>query len=255
MAQEVKKMRRKGLSQEGLKLIACVTMLIDHVGATLAYAWYVQESRAAGMSIAWMWRCYLILRMIGRTAFPIYCFLLVEGAYHTRDPKKYGMRLAVGSLLAQIPYELMVSGSVTLQSYSVMVTLLLGFILVEMMKRLEGIWKIALIVPFCILARWLDTDYSWRGILMIAMLALTKNQPREKLLRFLCFVPLLWFGGKVHVGPIAIPLQLFALPGVGAMMYYDGRKLTRNRAVQWAFYLFYPVHMMVLWGLETWLFG
>ena len=155
----------------------------------------------------------------------------------------------------EVPFDLLFYDGLTWEHSSVMVTLLLGFILVEMMKRLEGIWKIALIVPFCILARWLDTDYSWRGILMIAMLALTKSQPREKLLRFLCFVPLLWFGGKVHVGPIAIPLQLFALPGVGAMMCYDGRKLTRNRAVQWAFYLFYPVHILTLVLLEVLIFG
>ena len=72
--------KKQGLSQEGLKLIACVTMLIDHIGAAF---------------VPWMW-----LRMVGRIAFPIYCFLLAEGAFYTRNPRRYGARLAVGALLA-----------------------------------------------------------------------------------------------------------------------------------------------------------
>ena len=53
--------KKRGLSQEGLKLIACVTMLIDHIGA-------------AFVPVLW-------LRVVGRIAFPIYCFLLAEGAF------------------------------------------------------------------------------------------------------------------------------------------------------------------------------
>lgn len=61
---------RRSLSQESLKLIACVTMLLDHIGAVFLPGYYT----------------YYALRILGRLSFPIYCFLLVEGAHHTRNP-------------------------------------------------------------------------------------------------------------------------------------------------------------------------
>ena len=91
-----------GISQEGLKLLACITMLIDHIGATLMIR-LIQETSANDASLVWL---YYLMRIIGRIAFPIYCFLLVEGAAHTRDPKKYGLRLFVGMLLSEIPFDL-----------------------------------------------------------------------------------------------------------------------------------------------------
>ena len=80
-------MKRYGLSQEGLKLVACVTMLMDHIGAVLLPQ-------------------YLFLRYIGRIAFPIYCFLLAEGVHYTNNPKKYCLRLGVGTMLSEIPFDL-----------------------------------------------------------------------------------------------------------------------------------------------------
>ena len=70
-------MKKQGLSQEWLKLTACATMLVDHVGAVLLPQ-------------------YIWLRVLGRIAFPIYCFLLAEGIHYTKNPKKYGLRLGIG---------------------------------------------------------------------------------------------------------------------------------------------------------------
>ena len=92
-------MRKHGLSQEGLKLLACVTMLIDHIGATLVLR-MLQTMSVRNEQYYLLVGIYYTMRIIGRVAFPIYCFLLVEGAYHTRNPKKYGMRLFVGMLLS-----------------------------------------------------------------------------------------------------------------------------------------------------------
>ena len=76
-----------GLNGFVLKCIAMVCMLIDHTGAVL----FPQ---------------YRILRIIGRIAFPIYCFLLVEGAMHTRDIRKYELRLLGFALVSEIPFDL-----------------------------------------------------------------------------------------------------------------------------------------------------
>ena len=70
-------MKKSGLSQETLKIIACVTMLIDHVGAT------VVESQFFVTPSDGIYYLYFAMRIIGRVAFPIYCFLLAEGAHYT----------------------------------------------------------------------------------------------------------------------------------------------------------------------------
>ena len=76
----------KGLSQEGLKILACVTMLVDH--AALLFG-----------GSPW-------LRAIGRLAFPIYCFLLTEGIRHTRDVRRYLSRLLFAAIVSEPIYDL-----------------------------------------------------------------------------------------------------------------------------------------------------
>lgn len=249
-------MKKLSVSQEGLKLTASLTMLIDHIGAVIVYslylsAWnardYIQTNRMAEL--------YQTMRIIGRIAFPIYCFLLVEGFHHTRNVRKYITRLAIGMLLSEIPFDLCISGYIDWTSSSVMVTLLLGCLMMLCMKQVNGIWKAAMAVPFVLLAELLGTDYAGHGIALIAMLALTKGLPREKLWRTAGFVVFLWFGVTVQVGPLEIPMELFGLIGLIPMFLYDGRKLTHSKWVQWAFYLFYPVHLLILWLIERLFIG
>lgn len=83
-------LKQKGLSQEGLKLIACITTLIDHCDATLFHS-YIRVASNSQMAAL----IYNLFRIPGLIAFPIFAFLLVEGAHHTRDVKKYGLRHAI----------------------------------------------------------------------------------------------------------------------------------------------------------------
>ena len=117
-------MNKKIFSQEGLKILACVTMLLDHIGAVFmpSYANY---------------SLYYALRIVGRLAFPIYCFLLAEGVAHTKNPVKYGLRLLLGVFLAEVPFDLAFSGGIDWGSQSVMVTLILGFGMALIMNKLD----------------------------------------------------------------------------------------------------------------------
>lgn len=262
-------MRKKGLSQEGLKLIACVTMLIDHIGATLVIR-SLTAIPAAGSEYELLFRIYYGMRIIGRIAFPIYCFLLVEGAWHTRSPKKYALRLFIGMLLSEIPFDLAFSPTHLVYEWkltipllgfdptfnSVMMTLLLGFGMLMCMKRTKGFWRVAVILPFYILAEALDTDYSGMGILLIAVFALTRGMEKEKLLRVIGCSVVLCSGMKdFQLFGVWISLESFALLALIPIFCYDGRKLTSSKAVQWGFYLFYPVHIAVLAGLKWLIFG
>lgn len=251
-------MKNRGLSQEGLKLIACVTVLLDHIGATLVLR-LLQTVPVKNEQYGLCVGVYYILRIIGRIAFPIYCFLLVEGAYHTRNPKKYGLRLLIAMLLSEIPFDLAFShrGGVLFDwsSNSVMLTLLLGFCMILVMKQWTGFWKVAAVLPFYLLAEWLHTDYGGLGILIIAVFALTKGLPRERLYQCLGLCLVVYPGARAMLGSVAVNLEWFAVLAMIPILCYSGRKLTHNKAVQWGFYLFYPVHMALLALLEVLIFG
>lgn len=251
---EVKNMKRKGLSQEGLKLLACITMLIDHVGAALVVPndTIYHANVELYTTMAWI---NLVLRCIGRIAFPIFCFLLVEGVYHTRDPKKYVWRLAVGMMLSEIPFDLaFFRDGISWAHQSVMVTLLLGCLMVLLMNRSKGFWRVLWILPFYFAAEWLRTDYGGDGILLIALFALAKGRKHEKWWQLAAMFLLYWdlsFTCGHYNLDICIPMNRLPLMAAVPIFFYDGRKRTYSRAIQWAFYLFYPAHIAVLCVLKA----
>lgn len=222
-------MKKPAISQEWLKLIACVTMLLDHIGAAFVPGY--------------------TLRVIGRIAFPIYCFLLAEGVAHTSDPKKYGFRLLIGAVLAEIPFDLLFFGELTYYHHSVMVTLLLGFVYVMTAKQIKNLgMKIFLALPFAYVAERLGTDYGGWGIGIIAMFCLSRELPYRPVIQLLGLVAINWAMDSVGV-PIlglSIPIQLFAVGAMVPIYFYTGRKLTSSLWIQRLFYLFYPAHLTVL---------
>jgi hypothetical protein len=241
-------MQKRGLSQEGLKLIACITMLLDHIGVVIVMN-CVENATGANKSA--LLDLYEMLRMVGRLTFPIYCFLLVEGSFYTRNSKRYGMRLLIVALLSEIPYDLVLYGEINWQRQNVMVTLLLGFLMLETMKKYPEIPKKALVIlPFLMLADLVDADYEIKGILTIALFALTRDLPRKGMWQFLglwcIFSPnhLMVLNWLTKFSVTTQELAVFSLVPIAL---YDGRKLLKSGIVQWVFYLFYPVHLMVLY--------
>lgn len=247
---EVNTVIKRGLSHEGLKTVACLTMLLDHIGAILVISIIRQANGPVSVELAWL---YYILRCIGRTAFPIFCFQLVEGAFHTSHPSKYAMRLALGAVLAEIPFDLAFYGGPTWEHTNVMVTLLLGFAMVRGMQRANGLWKLPIILPFYMAANLLHTDYSGKGILIIAMFALTREMKHRKLLQLLGLI-LLSNNRAYHIRNIPIYTDRCKLLSLLPIFAYNGRKRSRSKALQWGFYLFYPVHILLLYLLKNLLF-
>lgn len=217
-------MKQKPLSQEGLKLIACLTMLTDHVGAVF----FPQN----------LW-----FRIIGRLAFPIYCFLLAEGAHYTGNPVKYGLRLFAGLILSEVPFDLALHGGLSWAHQSVMFTLLLAFFMALVMKKLPLAGKLLAVIPFYFAAELLHTDYGGLGIIMAAVFLIGRDLPEPTVIQTsgLLLVNLCYFQTSFFQ-PIAAAAMI-------PIILYSGRKSTKSRLLQWAFYLFYPVHLLVLWLL------
>lgn len=230
-------MRKKIFSQEALKLIACITMLIDHFGHAIVPT----------LPVSYMEPLYYTCRMIGRFAFPIYCFLLVEGMRHTRNPGKYILRLCVGMLLSELPFDLLVEGGFSWASQSVMVTLSLGAVMLLCMQKTEKKWlKLLLVLPFAFLAELTKCDYGAGGMAMIAVFALFDRLSLQSIALFLVNWQMLP-SAAVRIFGVVVIIQLLALLALIPIGLYSGEKLTRSKAVQWGFYLFYPLHLMFLW--------
>ena len=224
-------MTKRPLSQEGLKFLACAIMLLDHIGATL---------------IPWG-----TLRIIGRLAFPIFCFLLVEGAHYTRSPRNYLLRLGIGAILSELPFDLALFGSWSWQHQSVMITLLLGAMALLAMKRMtQPLLKILVLLLFAFLADFMNTDYGGAGVLMIALFGLTRERKYGWVVQLLgMYLICRWIipGGVVWFIGRYVFIEIFAILALIPIWLYSGKKSTSSRAVQWAFYLFYPVHLWILY--------
>lgn len=242
---------KKGISQEGLKLIACITMLIDHIGYRIIFPLY----SCAGPGSLWE-NLYWLCRSIGRISFPIFCFLLVEGFDHTHDRKKYALRLALGAVLSVIPYSLFAAGQLFYVKQNVMVTLLLGFFMLAVMERCPTLsWKSAAVIPFLLLGALLKVDYGWAGMALIALFALSRYLYPQNFIRLGGMVVLFHLmSGKVFtIGSFSLPMQVLGVLSLLFIANYDGRKCSHSKALQWGFYLFYPAHLLLLTWLSTWI--
>lgn len=231
-------MKRKGiLSQESLKGIACVTMLIDHTAVVFGLP---------------MW-----LRVIGRLAFPIYCFLLSEGVAHTRNIKKYFLRLGIMAFLSEPVYDFVLYGNRNLLAHqNVLWLLLLGAVMLALMEKAPSpVWKLLPVVPCYFLADLLHLSYAGNGILLIALFGLTRGAPGSLWIQAAGMLLINGIMPSAHIGLLGVnvSVQLFGALAMIPIALYSGEKRTGSRALSWAFYVFYPLHLLALYGLSLWL--
>lgn len=238
MEQVTEKSGYRCIPQEVLKLIACATMFIDHFGAAIVIS----------LRVPYRAELYYACRIIGRIAFPIYCFLLCEGIRHTRNPKRYILRLAIGILLSEFPFDLLFWGGITWEHQNVMVTLTLGAIMLLCMGKTEKKWlRLLLVIPFAILAEVFACDYGGWGIAAVAVFALMPSLPAQTV----CLGLVCWLMNSFAVPGLGVPIELFAVLAMVPIALYSGGKLTGSAAVQWGFYLFYPLHLLILWIISA----
>ena len=178
-----------------------------------------------------------MLRYIGRLAFPIFCFLLVEGFVHTRDVKKYVRRLFLFAFISEVPFDLaFFCTPFALDHQNVYWTLALGVLAMAGLKHYEkpdgsASWKGLLCAAGCTLAALLAcTDYNGIGVLIICALYLTRGDRKRQ-----CIVGAVLFAWEL-TAPLAFVLVWF----------YNGQRGACSPLQKKAFYWFYPVHLSVL---------
>ena len=254
----------KPLSAFGLKLVAVITMLIDHLG--LVFRPYIS------MDFFWC------LRLIGRIAMPLYCLMAVEGVMHTRNFKKYALRMLTFAVISEIPFDMAVGRKTgiyfifNLNSQNVMWTLLAGIIMlyiIEYCRKTNVKFFIpALVVTpvlFYFLCEKTRTDYGGYGILMIYLFYIVREViPLKGIWRDVLFalaVVLLSF--PLHIlcfGSAGFSLFGFWIPcsfECGAVLaivpvtLYGGKQGYHSKASKQFFYWFYSAHLAVL-GIIFW---
>ena len=228
-------MERKGLSGSALKIIAIVTMLIDHIAATVI----IRILKFGGYNDG-LYQLYRVMRNIGRIAFPIFCFLLVEGFMHTRDREKYALRLGCFAAVSEIPFDLAFNGKVLEVGYqNVFFTLLLGLLTMMaydavMNQSRWSVWKRTALSTIAILAgmfaaEFLSTDYGALGVLCIMVFYLFRRSRIQQVV-FGCLAFVWWEWAAVFA---FVPI-----------FYYNGK---RGFGMKYFFYAFYPVHLLILY--------
>lgn len=239
------------LTGNALKFIAVFTMLIDHIGAALIEYGILcsydieRMMMILGTKEGMRWYLFdLVLRIIGRIAFPIFCFLLVEGFLHTRDERKYARNLLLFAFISEIPFDTAFFGS---QLYwgaqNVYFTLFIGVVMMCFLRKYEGRqgMQTAAVAAACVAAFLIKSDYSYFGILIIAALYLLRNRRSR---RFITTGVLAALESLPLFGTAALSLIPIAC--------YNGER--GKLRIKYFFYLFYPVHITLLVGLRYLLF-
>ena len=248
-----------------LKIIAVISMLIDHFGAAVVSPYlylYLPRYGAEGCKeiitakAAWLWSdrmgdaafvnsMYITLREIGRIAFPIYCFLLVEGFFYSKNLIKYGLRLFLFFFISEIPFDLAFLGHLGFEHQNVFSTLLFGLIAMVLMEKVrvkigtaKFINRVLWLLPgFAVagVAEVLNTDYGAFGVIAIMILYMLRDTP----------------GKQAAVGAASFVWEITAPLAFIPVYFYNGK---RGLRMKYFFYVFYPLHLALLVLLRVSLF-
>ena len=234
--------RLKCLNALELKILALILMLCDHMWSTVI----------AGNN----WLTY-----IGRLAFPIFAFQIVEGFYHTGNFKNYLKRMFVFALISELPFNLMAGGGLIYPMHqNVMFTFCLSLLFLKALEKAKekgrlvfilataGVFVVSFFVGFITFV-----DYYGYGIWMVLIFYLSKNIPFGWLLQLAGMIYINWYmiGGLVFQIPAfgrvwQIPEQGLAVLALIPIWLYNGKQGPKNKALQYGCYIFYPLHILIL---------
>lgn len=226
-----------------LHIIAMIFMLCDHMWGTIV----------SGND----W-----LTCIGRLAFPIFAFLIVEGYFHTKNFKKYMKRLLIFALITEIPFNLAIGGNFLYPFHqNVLWTFLIALTAIHLLEKIKNkkIWLkillgILIVIFSSVLGLLTMVDYYHYGILTVLIFYFFRG---KKWWNYLGQLICLWYinvemmGGMYYeinlLGKIVeISQQGLALFALIPIWLYKGKQGPYNKTIKYIYYAFYPVHLLIL---------
>lgn len=238
-----------GLTSNMLRILALIFMILDHLWAKVV----------PGND----WMTY-----VGRMTFPIFAFMISEGFIHTSNLKKYILRLLGFALVSEIPFNLFYGGSWFYPYHqNVMFTLLFGLFAITLIDKAKKnpnaktITKTVLLLILLGIASFIGfVDYGFWGFLTVVMFYLFRNFPFAWFAQLVAMVLMnvILFEGQQFIVEIAgktyeIASQGFAVFSLIPIWLYGGKKGKSSKVMQYCFYAFYPVHMLLIYLAVTFL--
>ncbi|MEW9096397.1 MAG: TraX family protein [Clostridiaceae bacterium] len=223
-----------------LKLFAIIAMLLDHIGTVL----YPQV---------------IIFKLIGRLAFPIFCFFIAEGYLKTRNKKKYMLRLFICALISQIPFTLVFRQAFgeSFFALNTIFDLFLGLVAIYLYDNSKSKYRIAFVWVIAIAAFFLRIDGDFTGVFSIyfffkyhdSFKDIVKNQIFLILMSQLAYSAyMLLLGVPVqYLLSLDMLMQLLAILALIPIKLYNGEK---GFNIKYLFYAFYPVHLSLLYLIK-----
>jgi hypothetical protein len=209
------------MSSFSLKILAIITMLIDHVGLVF-------------------FPSNLIWRIIGRLSFPIFAFQLGIGYSHTKNKIKHIFTLLIFAVVSQVPFMIFTS-IYNYYELNIGFTLLLGLLCIYALDNINNKYlSIITITIILLISNYLPIDYGPYGVVTIVFFYLFEN---NKLTMSITQIPIniyYWIINKNFLQP----LSLFALIPINL---YNNKK---GRSCKWLFYIFYPTHLLILYFIK-----
>ncbi len=212
-----------------LKIIACVTMVLDHI----KYA--IPETT-----------CFAT-QYLGRIAFPLFAFLVGEGYCHTSNLKKYSKRLILFALISQIPFMLFRTLVGEWRMLNILFTLLLGLGTIAVWDKF-GKKSIPIIALLVFLGKILRVDYGWYGVLSVFLLYVFRER---KILRIFAFamLNLIYYQNRLFLENSLPYLNSYVCTTIPVifLLFYNGKL---GRKTKYLYYLFYPLHMFLFYMIN-----
>lgn len=269
--------RCRVLTGNKLKVIALITMIIDHIGYCLIFRLMVCHVQLPfAYTEEQLMLVYNLCRKIGRIAFPIFCFLLVEGFKHTSNIWKYIGRIGIIALISEPVFNLACGANIRASLHqNTFWTLFLGLIMLYCMSLCENkyneiqskedrvnkkqakrgkkviyyskysylVIEFVTIGIFAYLSELCKVDYKIWGIVWIALIYLFDSYFKHPIMGcFGCFIGMIC---RVIKDSFERPALFAFIP----MALYNGQRGSKNKVITWLFYVAYPVHLAILYLL------
>lgn len=227
---ELSHVKALGINANVLKVVAVVSMLVDHSSRLI-----VEDGTPARW---WM-------HLIGRLAMPLICYLIAEGHHYTSNKKAYAWRLLLFALVSHLPYVWYFNLN-PFTATSVMWTLMLGLIALTgaTNKRITDYGKVLCVGICCALA--IPANWNYVGVLWIVAFGVLRENFKWKTLAFIGIGLLFYVWPGFQDFGLFVSYRLGFLLAVPIFYFYNRQPGKRSLFAKWAFYWFYPIHLVVL---------